>query len=242
MARGRRILGAVIEELIGLSSMLIPQPKHEPAQLSLEGLETDQTMHNIDSMKELLGELRDNEAFTSCPNCMEHLNRIEEELSWAKERVPTYERVMRLRRQLRELHELVRPEEQVPTEVAPPELEPEAPPTPPPAIPKEETASWCLECALNATLDAKRYLKEAQAADNKPRYIKRLLGMKEELQHAQDHLSDKFPELATKIRSLRKKVDPIILKGEMVKPLPVGVADLETVQDEILSLAQKEHA
>ena len=235
MARGRRVLGAVIEELVGLSTMLIPEPKPDRPKLSLETLGVDSSMQNIEAMKGLLGELRENEAFTSCPRCMEHLDRIDEELNWAKERVPTYERVVRLKRLMKELPELVKPPE---AEAPPTEV-----PATPPALPEEETASWCLECALNATLDAKRYLKEAQASDSKERYMKRLLGVKEELQHAQDELSDKFPDLATKFRRLRKqKVDPIILKGEVVKPLPLTVADLEAVQNEVLSLAQKEQA
>lgn len=235
MARGKRILGAVIEELIGLSTMLIPEPKPKPAQLSLEGFGGDESMDNIQAMKGLLGELRENEAFTSCPGCMAHLDKIEEQLKWAEERIPSYERVVQLKRLMHELPELVKPIQE-----ARPEVKAEAPPPTPPPVKEEETAAECLECALNATLDAKRYLKEAQAADTQERYLQRLIGVKEELQHAQDHLSDKFPELATKVRQLRKTVDPIILKGEMVKPLPIGLSDLESVQGEILSLAHKE--
>jgi len=90
-------------------------------------------------------------------------------------------------------------------------------------------------------LDAKRYLREALASSDKDRYIRRLLGVKEELQHAQDHLSERFPELATKIRALRKQVDPIILRQEFVKPLPIQISDLERIETEILGYAKKEY-
>lgn len=225
-------MGAVVEEMIGLAAALIPEVvKTEPKPITHETFEDEVAISNIQTMKGLLEELKQNEAFTSCPACMTHLARIEEELGWAEERVPTYQKAARLRSQLKELYELVKPGEAEFPPIEAPEK---------PALPQEEeTRAHCLECALNATLDAKRLLREAQAADDKDRYIKRLLGVKEELQHAQYHLSDKFPELATKVRSLRKVVDPIILKGEMVKPLPLSVSDLESVETEILALAQK---
>lgn len=113
MARGRRILGSVIEELIGLSTMLIPEPKTEPLKLSLEEADIDASMQNVQAMKGLLAELRKSDAVT-CPKCVAHVDKIEEELTWLEQRVPSYERVARLRRQLRELLDLIKPEAELP--------------------------------------------------------------------------------------------------------------------------------
>ena len=115
MARGKRVLGAVVEELIGLSTMLIPEPKYEPVRMSLEGF-GDEAVDNVDNvvvenihaMKTLLEELKKSDAVT-CAKCVPHLDRIEEELNWMEQRVPTYERVARLRHQLREVLDAIKP-------------------------------------------------------------------------------------------------------------------------------------
>ena len=115
MARGKRILGAVVEELIGLSTMLIPEPKHEPVRMNLEGF-GDEAVDNVDNvvvenihaMKTLLEELKKSDAVT-CAKCRSHLDRIGEELDWMEQRIPTYERVARLRRQLREVLDAIKP-------------------------------------------------------------------------------------------------------------------------------------
>ena len=165
MAKRSKVAGAIVEELIGIATTLIPEPKVEsPSFSAIPELEIDATMDNIRSMKSLLQTLKENEVFTSCPDCMTHLARIEEELNWAEKRVPSYTKVVQLKRQLGALYELVKPSETAPKIAeegeskleAEPKLKHEFKTTPP----KGESLDYCLECSIKHSQTAKVLARE----------------------------------------------------------------------------------
>ena len=110
MSSGKgRIVGALIEEMIGLATMLIPEAKAERHELPpMESFSEDVTMGNIRAMKSLVQNLKESEAIT-CLKCKAHVDKIGEELEWLEQHVPTYERVAKLRRTLHELLEEIGP-------------------------------------------------------------------------------------------------------------------------------------
>jgi len=101
----------LVEELIGLATMLIPEPKLESTSFTLEDWETDLTVENIKTMKGMIADIRAN---TTCPRCLAHCDAIEKELAELERKYPTYQRVNKLRRQLRQLLDLIKPEGELP--------------------------------------------------------------------------------------------------------------------------------
>jgi len=109
--KASRLLAPIVEEAIGLVTTLIPEPKVESPRVSLEDIDLDLTMSNIRTMKDLISEVKSK---TTCPKCLEHCENIERELSELERKYPTYQRVNKLRKQLRELLELIKPGAELP--------------------------------------------------------------------------------------------------------------------------------
>jgi len=109
VAKYNHVLSSVVEEMIGLATTLIPPTKPPKRKLPIvESFNEDLLIGNIRTMKSLTQELKQSELVT-CPKCKAHVDNIERELEWLEQRVPSYERIARLRRTLRELLDEIKP-------------------------------------------------------------------------------------------------------------------------------------
>jgi len=95
-----RIAVPFVEEAIGLATLLIPEPKLETVRVTTDVEAAELNSERIKLVKKLLSEVKQD---TACPRCLEHLKKAEEEVVWLEKQVPQYERIARLRQNLREL-------------------------------------------------------------------------------------------------------------------------------------------
>lgn len=211
-----KVIGAIVEELVGLATMLIPEPKPEsPKFSSLPGLDVDMTMDNIKNMKSLLSQLKEKEAFTSCPGCLDHLARIEEELNWAEERVPTYQKVVRLRRQLGELYALVKPgAAELPLEIPEKHAAEAVVEKPAARTGQRRKLDYCLECSEKHGQGAKVFMREGLQRferGNREGAVEKIRGVVEELTGLEDDTdsSKDVPEVRAinrEARDIRREI------------------------------------
>lgn len=89
-----------VEEALGLATLLIPEPKTEPIRITTDVEAAELNTERIKVIKKLLGEVKQD---TACPKCLVHVEAAEKEVSWLEEQVPQYERIARLRQNLRQL-------------------------------------------------------------------------------------------------------------------------------------------
>jgi len=89
-----------VEEALGLATLLIPEPKLESIRITTDVEAAELNTERIKLVKKLLIEVKKD---TACPRCMEHLQKAEEEVDWLEKQVPQYERIARLRQNLRDL-------------------------------------------------------------------------------------------------------------------------------------------
>jgi len=95
-----RIVVPFVEEAIGLASLLIPEPKAEPVRIMTDVEAAELNTERIKLIKKLLDEVKKD---TACPRCLDHVKKAEEEVTWLEEQIPSYERIARLRQNLRQL-------------------------------------------------------------------------------------------------------------------------------------------
>jgi len=104
----RRLLEVLVEELVGLAGSLIPLEGKSKAKAEgesiLEGFEVygvDSILGRLELVRDVLAEV---EGQLACPKCKAHLVRARQELDQLAGKVPTYERIAKINRELRELY------------------------------------------------------------------------------------------------------------------------------------------
>jgi len=95
-----KIVVPFVEEAIGLATLLIPEPKVEDVHVLSDVEASELNTERIRLIKKLLGEVKRD---TSCPGCITHVSKAEEEVEWLEKTAPSYERVARLKEGLRQL-------------------------------------------------------------------------------------------------------------------------------------------
>jgi len=116
-----RIIVPVVEEAIGLASLLIPEPKVEDVKILTDVEVSEVNVERVKLIRKLLDEVKKD---TACPSCIDHLKKAEQEVVWLEKQIPSYERVARLRESLRRLLSEVKEEfvEKEPLPVVEPQM------------------------------------------------------------------------------------------------------------------------
>ena len=96
----------------------------------------------------------------------------------------------------------------------------------------------CEPCAIKHLLSSKTYMMEGAARDIEEKKAK-LMEAYREMQAAEEHLAEKYPELANKIRKLRKKLEPCIFFGENCDV--ISISEVDAMIREIIPLVPREH-
>jgi hypothetical protein len=93
---------AVIKEVVGVAGTLWPHSSGESKKILSDVEEASLNKERLVLVRKLLNEVKTD---TKCSSCIDHVNKAEEEIAWLEKKVPTIERVARLRENLRNLLE-----------------------------------------------------------------------------------------------------------------------------------------
>jgi len=233
-----RIIVPVVEEAIGLASLLIPEPKLEEIHVLSDVEVSEVNTERIKLIRKLLDEVKKD---TSCPSCITHVQKAEEEVEWLEKTVPSYERVAKLREGLKQLLEEAK---ELPTLTAPETVSIEKAPSPQSDVSKGVA---CIPCASDhfSTVaglisdEAVRMARRSGVQDEE--VVRRILRASDQLNamEREDLSVEKIAGLPPWEKELavlaQKEGAKIRHKLNEVK----SVADLEAVATEVLAAREK---
>lgn len=171
-----------IKELIGVATTFIPTPQAKDIKLLPEAELLGANSERIKLARSLIEEVK---GTTTCPSCLEHLRKVEEEVDWLDKTIPNIERAERLREDLKQLLEeyqselpmlaplnavsaqKVMPEPLKETSNAPsvgvhtPGSEPGGKPPSGKTFAGQTNAQYCLECVEGHTMKALTEMRHA---------------------------------------------------------------------------------
>lgn len=89
-----------VEEAIGLATLLVPEPKVEEVRILTDVESAELNTERIKLAKKVLEELREN---SQCPKCVKKTDAALVIVNELVTEIPSYERIARLRQNLRQL-------------------------------------------------------------------------------------------------------------------------------------------
>lgn len=95
-----RIVLPFVEEAFGLATLLIPEPKAEPTPVLTDVEAAELNTERIKLVKKLVLEMRQE---TACPRCAKKIESLLPTINELETEIPSYEKIARLRQNLRQL-------------------------------------------------------------------------------------------------------------------------------------------
>lgn len=239
-----------------MSTLLIPQPRVEEVHVITEAEAADVNTERFKLVKKLLTEVKE----TSCPVCLTpEFKKVEEDIEGIEKKVITYERVAKLRENLKQILEEVRGdiplaviEEKVPVETK--GSEPEAVSARPESgrtYPEQSGEGYCVECIESHTMKSLTELRHAidryrtagkmtEGVTEKVRVaLGELQGIDEDVKStkgASPKMKEGLDEILDRARWLRKEFG---LGGRALTAGKGEMQDLEQLQTEISGMQAK---
>jgi len=95
-----KIVLPFVEEAIGLATLLIPEPKLESVRITSDVEAAELNTERIKLVKKLVLEMRED---TACPKCAKKIESLLPTINELEVEIPSFEKIARLRQNLREL-------------------------------------------------------------------------------------------------------------------------------------------